>query len=651
MKNVKNENVILNEGATNDMRTGAENIVTVPEKVEVEEKQTAKSKKRSVGRPPKKDNIKVDDKTDSIEENTDNTVSEVLNAVDKEESFEPGEQYYAVDLKDYVENGYLKRAEPNRPANALLYKKITKYLDSIVPFLLKSMGLNYKNIPLIYALILISRLVLLPVKNILVIEASGPGTGKTRTLSNLGDYSLISEEVSKADLTGDKRYSLDKNALLKKPLLQIDEAGNISLALGMVGVFKAISSQEEYSNNGKNSTGIALSIFFSGNPASQFFNFGEKSLNTKQCIENLRELTLSLVENFDPALIDRAIAIPGFLLSPIEDEHTLKKDEKIPDIHFRSDVPDEVKIFKKFGLNVHTLWNTYMEFRDEPLLPISKEIKNELKDTTARSIEVVRKFYSGLKRIFDPGDHYSKERDLGLQELAVIYRNYTSNKYKPLNTGYVRYLLADMAKMVIEKDEIEEIYVYDHRILLKPLGENKCYKVALDTIGQEENQAEYDFYYSCPEDIKVFLSKIDSIDSVGNVLVQEWLVPFSTSKALRTKEQSKLEKKIISLEKQLTKERQERIASEKRLEKIIYNLIFQMEYNLESMFMCGKTNFCKEAIFDIDEEHLSLPFETSLKDKLQEVLPDLNTYQIKNYDISSDKELKFINFYNLKDLI
>lgn len=596
-----------------------------------EEKETIK---RGPGRPKK----------ESITKPNETEISSVTNSIEVIPKDNINIEWYACDLKTTFTSGYLHKLEPDRDANSDLYKELSKSYDSIIPLLLKSTKLNYKTIPIIYGMIITSRFTSIAVSNLLTIEVSGPGTGKTVTLSNLGKFPLISKEPSNAVLTGDQRKSNDSQALIKQLVLQIDEAGNIPFSSEIIGIIKSITSQLSYSSNGKDSTPLRLSLIFTGNPDEKYFNSGEDTLNIELCTKDLKTLSRSLVENFDPALIHRAVIIPGFLLPALNDSYIIKTESEIPNIKLKSNTPTEIKVFEKMVLNVNTFWNTLLELRSEKPFFISEEIKNQLKDTSRRSIEVTEKLYSALKRIYDPSNSYSKERDLGLQELAVTYRNYASGYYKPLNKGYTRYLLLDIAKMIIEKQEIEEAYVYNHRILLKPVGENKFYKVALDMEGQSENKKEFEFYNSCPNDVKDFLLKVHSIEYEGNVLVQDYIQPYSDHKMLLL-DINPLKKEIKELKRNLQKQKMEHENFKKQVLESLKELLFQIQYNSETMLSNGKINIMGECVLEKFSDNISQ--EKGYKEKLSENFPYLDTENIKSYDISLGEELKIINFHSL----
>lgn len=596
-----------------------------------EEKETIK---RGPGRPKK----------ESITKPNETEISSVINSIEVIPKDNINIEWYACDLKTTFTSGYLHELEPDRDANSDLYKELSKSYDSIIPLLLKSTKLNYKTIPIIYGMIITSRFTPIAVSNLLTIEVSGPGTGKTVTLSNLGKFPLISKEPSNAVLTGDQRKSNNSQALIKQLVLQIDEAGNIPFSSEIIGIIKSITSQLSYSSNGKDSTPLRLSLIFTGNPDEKYFNSGEDTLNIELCAKDLKTLSRSLVENFDPALIHRAVIIPGFLLPALNDSYIIKTESEIPNINLKSNAPTEFKVFEKMVLNVNTFWNTLLELRSEKPFFISEEIKNQLKDTSRRSIEVTEKLYSALKRIYDPSNSYSKERDLGLQELAVTYRNYASGYYKPLNKGYTRYLLLDIAKMIIEKQEIEEAYVYNHRILLKPVGENKFYKVALDMEGQSENKKEFEFYNSCPDDVKDFLLKVHSIEYEGNVLVQDYIQPYSDHKMLLL-DINPLKKEIKELKRNLQKQKMEHENFKKQVLESLKELLFQIQYNSETMLSNGKINIMGECVLEKFSDNISQ--EKGYKEKLSKNFPYLDTENIKSYDISLGEELKIINFHSL----
>ena len=596
-----------------------------------EEKETIK---RGPGRPKK----------ESITKPNETEISSVTNSIEVIPKDNINIEWYACDLKTTFTSGYLHKLEPDRDANSDLYKELSKSYDSIIPLLLKSTKLNYKTIPIIYGMIITSRFTPIAVSNLLTIEVSGPGTGKTVTLSNLGKFPLISKEPSNAVLTGDQRKSNDSQALIKQLVLQIDEAGNIPFSSEIIGIIKSITSQLSYSSNGKDSTPLRLSLIFTGNPDEKYFNSGEDTLNIELCTKDLKTLSRSLVENFDPALIHRAVIIPGFLLPALNDNYIIKTESEIPNIKLKANAPAEFKIFEKMVLNVNTLWKTLLELRSEKTFFISEEMKAQLKDTSRRSIEVTEKLYSALKRIYDLSNSYSKERDLGLQELAVTYRNYASGYYKPLNKGYTRYLLLDIAKMIIEKQEIEEAYVYDHRILLKPIGENKFYKVALDMEGQNENKKEFEFYNSCPSDVKDSLLKVHSIEYKGNVLVQDYIQPYSDHKMLLL-DINPLKKEIKELKRTLQKQKMEHENFKKQVLESLKELLFQMHYNSETMLSYGEINIMEECVLEKLSDNVSQ--EKRHKEKLSENFPYLDTENIKSYDISLGEELKIINFHSL----
>lgn len=615
------ENIINN--------TQAEEIIT-----QEETKEEKKTTKRGPGRPKK----------ESITKPNEAEISSVTNSIEAIPKNNLNIEWYACDLKNTFLSGYLHELEPDRDANSDLYKELSKSYDSIIPLLLKSTKLNYKTIPITYGMIITSRFTPIAVSNLLTIEVSGPGTGKTVTLSNLGKFPLISKEPSNAVLTGDQRKSNDSQALIKQLVLQIDEAGNIPFSSEIIGIIKSITSQLSYSSNGKDSTPLRLSLIFTGNPDEKYFNSGEDTLNIELCAKDLKTLSRSLVENFDPALIHRAVIIPGFLLPALNNSYIIKTESEIPNIKLKSNAPTEFKVFEKMVLNVNTFWNTLLELRSEKTFFISEEIKNQLKDTSRRSIEVTEKLYSALKRIYDPSNSYPKEKDLGLQELAVTYRNYASGYYKPLNKGYTRYLLLDIAKMIIEKQEIEEAYVYNHRILLKPVGENKFYKVALDMEGQSENKKEFEFYNSCPNDVKDFLLKVHNIEYEGNVLVQDYIQPYSDHKMLLL-DINPLKKEIKELKRNLQRQKMEHENFKKQVLESLKELLFQIQYNSETMLSNGKINIMEECVLEKFSDNISQ--EKGYKEKLSENFPYLDTENIKSYDISLGEELKIINFHSL----
>ena len=615
------ENIINN--------TQAEEIIT-----QEETKEEKKTTKRGPGRPKK----------ESITKPNEAEISSVTNSIEAIPKNNLNIEWYACDLKNTFLSGYLHELEPDRDANSDLYKELSKSYDSIIPLLLKSTKLNYKTIPITYGMIITSRFTPIAVSNLLTIEVSGPGTGKTVTLSNLGKFPLISKEPSNAVLTGDQRKSNDSQALIKQLVLQIDEAGNIPFSSEIIGIIKSITSQLSYSSNGKDSTPLRLSLIFTGNPDEKYFNSGEDTLNIELCAKDLKTLSRSLVENFDPALIHRAVIIPGFLLPALNNSYIIKTESEIPNIKLKSNAPTEFKVFEKMVLNVNTFWNTLLELRSEKTFFISEEIKNQLKDTSRRSIEVTEKLYSALKRIYDPSNSYPKEKDLGLQELAVTYRNYASGYYKPLNKGYTRYLLLDIAKMIIEKQEIEEAYVYNHRILLKPVGENKFYKVALDMEGQSENKKEFEFYNSCPNDVKDFLLKVHNIEYEGNVLVQDYIQPYSDHKMLLL-DINPLKKEIKELKRNLQRQKMEHENFKKQVLESLKELLFQIQYNSETMLSNGRINIMEECVLEKFSDNISQ--EKGYKEKLSENFPYLDTENIKSYDISLGEELKIINFHSL----
>lgn len=617
-----------------------------------------KSTKKRVGRPKK---LQLED---SKEENSKNeiTVSEKETKVPEEESDkiktsvseEQSIEWYTCDLKALIGKRPFKNHQPYRKANITLYKNIGLYVDSMFPFLLKTIGFNYKNIPVCHSLILTTRLAPLVVEKLLVIEASGPATAKTSTLSYLGNYALIVEEPSRADLTGNKKFKA-QTGLIKQHLIQIDEAGNMTIPNELIGIIKAITSQDEYFKSGTDKTDITLSILFTGNPPKEYFNSDGKTLNIDYCIKNLRELSLSLVEKFDYALIDRAVVTPGFLLSPIESSYILQKNEEIPKILFKDNTPSEIKIFEDFSLNVHTLWNTYIEFRSEELFYISDEVKSKAQDTTDRSITAINRLYTAFKRMYDPSNSYSKEKDLGLQELALTYRNYANGIYQPLNKGYIRYLLVDIAKMIIQKKEIDETYIHKHRILLKPKNECKLYKVALDLEGQKENESEYGFFHSCPEKIRQFLPEIFSFECAKNVLVQEYFKPFSSSKALKEKIESPLEKELKRWKEKCLKMEAEYVQFKENVYNAFIELVEQIKYNSENMLRYNEINFYENDILHaLTTRSKSSTFDINLEAELKNFFPNSSIiHRIKPYDVSLENGLKFINFYNLnpEDLI
>ena len=198
--------------------------------------------------------------------------------------------------------------------------------------------------------------------------------------------------------------------------------------------------------------------------------------------------------------------------------------------------------------------------------------------------------------------------------------------------------------MIIEKQEIEEAYVYNHRILLKPVGENKFYKVALDMEGQSENKKEFEFYNSCPNDVKDFLLKVHSIEYEGNVLVQDYIQPYSDHKMLLL-DINPLKKEIKELKRNLQKQKMEHENFKKQVLESLKELLFQIQYNSETMLSNGKINIMGECVLEKFSDNFSQ--EKGYKEKLSENFPYLDTENIKSYDISLGEELKIINFHSL----
>lgn len=610
------------------------------------------------GSPPKNVNEKKDKQEEISKKNTDTNIIENLSTSEnisieekKVSDIKVGEMVnnvfnyedYAVNIENFIGKGFLKDSEPDKEANQELYGLLAKNSESIIPMILKTNGLNCKTIPIITSLIIVSRLGVIVRNKIIAIETSGPGTGKSFTLTNIGDFPVISEMLSKSSLTGDKRYNND-TGLLKELILQIDESGNVEISDEMKGILKSIAANEEYSNDGKNFVKVKISLYFTGNPPSEFFNKGEKTLNIPYCIERLKELCRKMVEQFDESFLDRAIVIPGFLLGPLKYNQVLRSANTVTTIPLKKGTPEEIKIFSDKVLNINTFRKTLIEFREKKEFTVSDEIIRDYTSGTDRDVIAINKYYSALKYLLDPTNSFSYERDRALQEIAVIYRNYANGIYKPLNSGYIKILLSDIAKMIIGKEEVEEIGVYENRILIKPENENKFYKIALTDKGQEENRKEYNLYNSVSDNVKEILPKIYSIDYGDNVLVQEYFSPFSDSKGLSIEEDYKY-KKLLDENRKLKRKLK---LFEEKTNVIFKEIVKQLNYFSQSVTLGRTDSFFDETIIPlIDKEDNMEDIKVTVMEILESHSIILKVDELKPYDFCYDDTVKLINFANI----
>lgn len=111
----------------------------------------------------------------------------------------------------------------------------------------------------------------------------------------------------------------------------------------------------------------------------------------------------------------------------------------------------------------------------------------------------------------------------GFKAIADSITNLINDTYRPFYKELPgKLLLLDLIKIYFSEDKkLEEAYVFNHRILLKFKEEDIWYKLALDSIGIEENQIEYVFFNNYKEKIEQ-IANIISLENNGIILKQEY---------------------------------------------------------------------------------------------------------------------------------
>lgn len=232
----------------------------------------------------------------------------------------------------------------------------------------------------------------------------------------------------------------------------------------------------------------------------------------------------------------------------------------------------------------------------------------------------------------------------GFKSIANSIVNLANNEYKPFYKELSgKFLLLDLIKIYFSEDkQLEEAHIFNHRALLKFKNEKIWYKLALDSIGREENEIEYKFFNS---DMNTeIIANIVSIENNGLLLKQEYYKLQSDYYKVSTSNLNDDSFARDLLVETLNSEVKDLKNEIKFLKRVVKDII--ENYNMHMVYDCkGSKNKIKDYFMEINPKQEILNRLSAYQSYLQVTKSDL-----KKSDIGLKDEIyKLVNFVDYLD--
>ncbi|MGL6099306.1 MAG: BREX system Lon protease-like protein BrxL [Fusobacteriaceae bacterium] len=490
------------------------------------------------------------------------------------------------------------------------YEQVTSELSvsEKLNLIIASIGLSSSSFTFFEKIMISMRLIPFCEKSYHSIELGGPGTGKSATYQKISPHShLFSGEPTEASIFGDKRKKEDRGLIGINNVFAMDEIAEInSVSRELATKFRTFLTDGETSRDKENSFISDASVVLLGNLKGD----QEKLLDKGDKLEGIDLFEYFPEELKGNPMKDRfAYLIPGWHI-------------KIGQSNYAKD--------KDFGMNSNYFSEILYQLRQKNL----KVNFGSLKNRANRELQNIKSSVRGLIKLIFPNEDYTDtdlEAMVTLAEFGrkLIFGEYINIFAKKSMKIFVLKVIEEDLKIISNRDlmEIEEVYFYPNRVLIKYIDDKNFYKVALNREGKKENEKEYRAWSGNPNLREVVASINDKGDSYLYI-TQEYRKPNSKSKML-TNWKEELKKKpsvYLGIEDPKLKEalseivnyHESALLSEK-------NKVKMLEKEIEKM-----TERFNQSEEEIDEQFRKLKLEIiELTLKLEELENNRNFYGIE----------------------
>lgn len=186
---------------------------------------------------------------------------------------------------------------------------------------------------------------------------------------------------------------------------------------------------------------------------------------------------------------------------------------------------------KSDGVNIHYLFGILKNLKREFIRVNQKKISG----FEIREVKAIQSTVSAFIKLLYPHGEYDTWEEEALFNLALYGKSLLYNQFseiKKINENsnldswknfVIKASLSSIEKMGILK--IEEAYYTIDRVIIKPLGENKFYKIALNFKGIKFNQKEVEYYENALHEQKGTILPLERKSDDFSVVVQEYKKP------------------------------------------------------------------------------------------------------------------------------
>ena len=384
-------------------------------------------------------------------------------------------------------------------------------LNEWIDFLLTSVGYEPKNLLFYEKILLLIRLLPFCEKGYHVIEMGPKSLGKSYPYGSLSDKSIvISGSLKLASLFLNKRGKEPTMGVIntfpyKNGVVAFDEMAEVESVPEEVVTALRVFMADGSSGRDLIEMHSDASLVFLGNVKDedlQTIKSGEKIENDLyDCFPS--ELSRS------PFKSRLAFMVPSWKFSENKNWHNTEGEGVVADY----------------------LISILIKLRDEQFDILKKDISNE----DSRGKISIRATVSGLLKLLYPHGQYGNWEQEALYNIAVYGKKLVTDQMTRLQRvnensdmeGYKNFILkANMDYLKsLGINSVERAYYRNDRLLVKPLGENKLYKIALEESGVKLNSEEYSFYYNQGSEKTKYIAPITGELNNFTVIVQEYFDP------------------------------------------------------------------------------------------------------------------------------
>jgi hypothetical protein len=388
-------------------------------------------------------------------------------------------------------------------------------LSEWIDFLLTSIGYDPEKLLFYEKIYVLIRLLPFCVNGYHIIDVGPKSTGKSYTYGGLSDNSVVyCGKITVPALFRDKRVGGELGVINLHDVVAFDEMSESDKIEGdLVTSLRGFMANKSSGRDGEDLSSDA-SLVFLGNTTDE---------DERLLLEGTYE-TLDLLQCFPDE----------FRKEPFKDRIAFF----VPSWRMRRD--NREQFFPQGeGVNVHYLFSILKELKNEDINVKRKKIQTE----SSRGAALVKLSVAGLIKLLYPHKEYSNWEQEALFNIALFGRKLLKDQSDAIDITeeYLNFIIKANLKMFKSYgiDNIEEAYYHMDRLIIKPVGQDKVYKIALDSSGVKLNESEFNYYTNLKEKNdhrKKYILPIYKINSDFQVIIQDYEKPKGNRNSIKLKD-------------------------------------------------------------------------------------------------------------------